>query len=84
MITDDSLFKKELMSAPCGIGTYLMLEEYVLETGDEEIFERIIEDYGKELPLSRLLHLLKVVYWENDRSTYQKALESLFRRCASH
>ena len=81
MVTADILFKQELMSAPCGIGTYLMLEEYVLETGDEECFERVIEDYGKELPFPRLLHLLQVVYWENDRSTYQKVLESLFRKC---
>ena len=83
MNTSDSFSKSELLAAPYGVGSYLMLEEYVLESGDSECFGKLLDDYGAELPLFKLEHLLRAVYWENDRNTYQRILEVLFRKCTA-
>ena len=72
------LSKTDIMNLPMSVRSWILLQRYLEQSWDLDVFVKVIEDYYTEIPLFEVYELFERAERMADDQSFQWLLEHLF------
>ncbi len=70
--------KDKLLNLPYGVTGWILLRNAALSTHDLDLYKKLFQTYGSDIPMSEIQTILKYARWSLTDEEFHSVLEALF------